>query len=127
MELIKKNIDKIKEIIEQIKIYSDSGVPVIVEGIKDKQSLEMLGIKQNVITLQGKSLLQIDEVFMDKKEVIILTDFDAEGKKLAFTLQKQLMHRRISPNLKFWKSLKFYLKKNFKDIESLAKIFDKMQ
>jgi len=55
---------------------------IIVEGKKDKEALEKLGIK-NIIELSKKPLFQVIEDIADNgKECVILTDLDKEGKEL---------------------------------------------
>jgi len=55
---------------------------IIVEGKKDKEALEKLGIK-NIIELSKKPLFQVIEDIADNgKECVILTDLDKKGKEL---------------------------------------------
>ncbi|RLI97735.1 MAG: hypothetical protein DRP00_03620, partial [Candidatus Aenigmatarchaeota archaeon] len=54
---------------------------IIVEGKKDREVLEKLGFK-NVVEISGKSLSEILKE-IKKDSVILLTDFDSEGEKLA--------------------------------------------
>ncbi len=69
---------------------SSSGKCIIVEGKKDKDSLEKLGIK-NIFTLSKKPLFSIVEDVAEKNnEVVILTDFDRKGKELYGKLKKDL-------------------------------------
>lgn len=57
---------------------------VIVEGKKDRAALENLGVgSSRILTLNKKPLFVVAEaVAKDYDEVVILTDLDAEGKKL---------------------------------------------
>ena len=66
---------------------------IIVEGIKDKKTLEKLGIK-NIVTLSKKPIFETIEK-IDCKEAIILTDFDKEGKKLYGKISKELKRNGI--------------------------------
>ncbi len=64
------------------KISKD--VAVVVEGKKDKAALEQLGIESNKIyVLNKKPLFAVaEEIAVGCTEIVILTDLDAEGKKL---------------------------------------------
>ena len=74
---------------------------IIVEGIKDKEALRVLGIKK-VITLKNKPLYKVIEEAAEKtKEAIILTDFDKEGKKIYSILKKGLQKHRIKVDMQF--------------------------
>lgn len=54
---------------------------VVVEGKKDKKAVEELGCKQ-VYCIDTHLYLLAEKVSLKHKKVIILTDLDAEGKKL---------------------------------------------
>ena len=53
---------------------------VIVEGKRDKQALCLLGFK-NILTI-NKGIYETAEKIKEKN-IIILTDFDSEGRKIA--------------------------------------------
>lgn len=59
-----------------------SGTLIIVEGKKDKASLERLGLS-NIITLSKKPLFSIiEDPSKSSKECAMLTDLDKKGKEL---------------------------------------------
>ncbi len=62
---------------------------VIVEGKKDKKVLCLLGFKK-IITL-NKGIYETTEK-LKENEVLILTDYDSEGKKIASELNRILQH-----------------------------------
>ncbi len=125
MDVLKKNIDKIEKIFEHIRLFSERGVPIVVEGAKDEQSLNRLGIAKNIVTLKGRKLFEIADALCEKKHAVILTDFDKTGTKIAYDLKREFEKRGIAPNLVYWKQLRSYLKSYSKDIESIAKIVEK--
>tara|TARA_Y100000310_G_scaffold159627_1_gene159295 strand:- start:55715 stop:56062 length:348 start_codon:yes stop_codon:yes gene_type:complete len=84
---------KIQEIKESNKL-------VIVEGKKDKISLNKLGIK-NIITLSKPLYLIIEEISNNHKEAIILTDLDKQGKKLYGILRHNLQKRGVKIDNRF--------------------------
>lgn len=62
---------------------------IIVEGLKDKNSLNCLGTGRRRIVILNKPLYQIVESVAAKTDqVIILTDFDKKGKELYGRLKK---------------------------------------
>lgn len=68
---------------------------ILVEGKKDKEALAKLGIT-NITTVSQKPIYQIVEsILLKKKEVIILTDFDAEGRRLYSRLYRQFQQYGI--------------------------------
>lgn len=76
---------------------------LIVEGLKDEKALKSLGLK-NIVRISGKPLIKVVEDVASKiqrskiHEVIILTDFDSEGRKLAARLTYLLQKYKIHPN-----------------------------
>ena len=99
---------------------------IIVEGKKDKTSLEKLGLKNIFIINEcGKSIYekieQIEER-ADKKKICILTDFDKKGKKLYLMIKSELSKRKV----KIDSSLRFILLKlEITHIEGLAGFINK--
>jgi 5S rRNA maturation endonuclease (ribonuclease M5) len=80
----------IDEFLESVKEYRN--IPIIVEGMKDRRALSALGFT-NIITL-NKSLFEVVEGIGERR-VAILTDLDAEGKKLYVALKDHLNRRGI--------------------------------
>jgi 5S rRNA maturation endonuclease (ribonuclease M5) len=88
------------------------GKTIVVEGPKDSKALKSLGVK-NIISLNGrplaefafhvsKSSISVDskhtQKSKQKKEVVILTDFDSEGRRLAAKLNYLLGKYRVLVN-----------------------------
>jgi 5S rRNA maturation endonuclease (ribonuclease M5) len=83
---------ELNEFIQKLKFCKKS---IIVEGQKDKKSLESLGLK-NIFTLSKKPIFEIaEEISKTADEIIILTDFDKEGKKLYGKISKELTRNGI--------------------------------
>ncbi|MFA4887759.1 MAG: toprim domain-containing protein [Candidatus Nanoarchaeia archaeon] len=91
---------------------------VLVEGIKDKRALENLGFKK-VITLKNRPLFEVVES-INEKEIILLTDLDAEGKKLYSILSKGLQRRGIKIDNKLRLGL---FKTGLRQVEALDEAF----
>ena len=70
---------------------------IIVEGKKDVQALNGLGLL-GAAALNGKPLGKFAEGVLTGKEVVILTDFDRQGKRLNARLCTLLQRRGIHPN-----------------------------
>ena len=67
-----------------------SKLPVIVEGKKDVSSLKELGV-EHVFCLNKEPLYKVIEMMAShSKKVVLLTDFDKEGKKLYGVLSSGL-------------------------------------
>jgi 5S rRNA maturation endonuclease (ribonuclease M5) len=81
--MFKKEIgEDLLKIIEEIKDKT-----IIVEGKRDKRILCSLGIK-NIVTIRKGLYETVEGLKAD--EVVILTDFDSEGRRIAKKLNKLL-------------------------------------
>jgi len=116
--------EKILHALERLAEESAKGVPMVVEGKKDIETLRVLGVEGKIISAKtgGKSILDVvSELEKSKtKEVIMLLDFDRRGKEWTKRLKQQLERTRIKPNLTFWFELSSLVGKEVKDVESLA-------
>ena len=75
---------------ELIKLLKDNkDVQVIVEGKRDKEVLCLLGFKK-ILTI-NKGIYETTEL-LKENELIILTDFDSEGRKIAKKMNLILQH-----------------------------------
>jgi 5S rRNA maturation endonuclease (ribonuclease M5) len=78
---------ELEEILKKLKSLDD--YLIVVEGEKDKKALKELNIK-NIATISGSSLEAFVEHLPKNKKILILTDFDKEGKQIAKRLAKIL-------------------------------------
>ena len=81
------------EIIDELENIKNKKYLVIVEGKKDKSSLEYFGL-YNILTLKNKPLFEIIES-VNYNDVVILTDLDHEGRKMFSKLNYQLQRSGI--------------------------------
>ena len=111
-----------KDLLESLKkvILQSRNLPVIVEGKKDRHSLEKLGFVE-IVCINRLPLYKLVENIR-AKEVLILTDLDSEGRKIYSELQKQLSARGIRINNHLRKLL---FKTEIRQIEGLAKYMEK--
>jgi len=119
-----KKLEKILKLLERLTTESAKGTPIIVEGRNDVNALHKLGLEGDIISAKssGKSFLDVlSEVERrEKREIILLMDFDRHGKEWTNRLARRLEEMKINPNLLFWKSLLSLVGRDVKDIEGLA-------
>src|SRR3989344_2969046 len=93
--------EKLEELNKFIGKIKNSGILVIVEGKKDRNALESLGIS-NIVELSKKPLFQIvEEIASSNDECIILTDLDKKGKEIYGKLNSNLQKHGVKVNNKF--------------------------
>lgn len=120
--LLEETLEQLEELITELKEHASDGTPIIVEGINDVGALKKLGIKGRFHKISiGKSLLNFIEGLAGSKEIIVLTDFDRTGDKLAKFCARHLKRLGVEPITEFREKLKLLVHKDVKDIEGLAK------
>jgi 5S rRNA maturation endonuclease (ribonuclease M5) len=96
---------------------------VIVEGKKDKASLEKLGVKE-VITLKRPVFEVCEEVSKKYREVAVLTDLDKEGRRLYSKVKVNLERQGVKINNNFRNFL--FRETNLRQIEGLDTYIDNL-
>lgn len=81
------------------------GKLLVVEGKNDEKALKSLGLN-NIIKINRKPLYQIaEEISSAAKEIVMLTDFDREGRALASRLTRLLKPYKIRINRRLRKKI----------------------
>jgi len=122
-----RRLEAVKELVEKVATHSRRGVPLIVEGPNDAKTLRALGIVGPVFCAKSRRLGLVDflESIAAHSEVIILTDFDIEGRALAWRLRRDLTSMRVRANTEIWKQLKALVRSEISGIENLGKYLDR--
>ena len=86
------------EIEELLETFSSIDEPIIVEGKRDAVVIKELGVKSKIYQISGKKLESVvEEVVKDGwKKVLVLTDFDVEGRKIAAAITRLLVADGVS-------------------------------
>jgi 2,5-diamino-6-(ribosylamino)-4(3H)-pyrimidinone 5'-phosphate reductase len=125
---VEQRFEAVTELVSAVAAHSRRGVPVIVEGPNDVRTLRKLGIPGPIFCAKSRRLGLVD--FLDSiathSEVIILTDFDKEGRALAWRLRKDLSQMRVKVNVEVWKQLKALARSEMVGIENLDKYLDRL-
>ncbi len=97
----------------------ESGAVIVVEGIRDRKSLEALGIRGLIVEASNKPAdLVAEEVCKVSKDVFIFTDCDRSGLILKNRLLKAFECRGVIPDTK--KSEKMLSLCRVKSVEALV-------
>lgn len=115
---------RLSRIVEELSQCVEQGVPILIEGKKDEEALNELGINGNIIKVSGSGLKLFEIAEMATKsssKVIILTDFDKKGEILAKKLSKDIQSLGSHPDLSIRRKIMNSSRKYIKDIESLPK------
>jgi 5S rRNA maturation endonuclease (ribonuclease M5) len=126
---VEVRFEKLERLIDQISEESGKGGVIVVEGNRDRDSLREIGITGSILCLQSsrKNTLGFVEGLHDVDKVIILTDFDREGVRLAKRLARVLSAERIRNNLVLWQELRRLTRGDIRSIEELPKYYQRLQ
>ncbi len=115
-----ERLEKLEELILELQQMSDKGALIIVEGKRDRKALRALGITGAIMLGTKKSILVFcEEVAREYNNVIVLTDWDKKGEKLAALMEGYLRSTSATVNMDIRKKIKNLVQKRIKDIESL--------
>ncbi|MEM1589817.1 MAG: toprim domain-containing protein [Candidatus Bathyarchaeia archaeon] len=128
---LKEKAEQIQQILEQLAEEARSGKPILVEGRKDEQALKTLGITGKIIFAKKglKTLLDvISEIETSSpNEVILMLDFDREGRELTEHLKTHVEKAGVKVNLHYWLKLSNLTGREIKDVEGLAKYMETLK
>jgi len=122
--------EKARLILEALTEKAREGALILVEGTRNVEALRRLGVEGEFFRVKiGKPLKESIQSLVEAgpKEIIILTDFDRGGVRLAQTIASLLELQGVHPNLDFWLKLKGLLGREIKDVEGLAGYFENVK
>jgi 5S rRNA maturation endonuclease (ribonuclease M5) len=128
---LKDRVEKIELLLAKLSEESERGKPLIVEGKKDSEALQALGVNGHILTVKtgGKSYLQatVEIEALGACEVILFLDFDRRGREGTKRLQENLERGKIMVNVKFWRELHSLVGREVSCIESLPAYLSTIQ
>lgn len=115
-----ERLEELEKVLQELE-YLSASVPIVVEGLRDRNALRQLGIAKNVYSLnKGISVFSFcEDISKRAKSAVILTDWDKRGGQLARMLRDGLEANGVRANDSIRKQLVILSKKEIKDIESL--------
>jgi 5S rRNA maturation endonuclease (ribonuclease M5) len=101
---------------------------ILVEGLKDRAALTVLGVGGEVWQVQGPNSIfsTAERLAKENKEAVILTDWDRKGGQLAHLLRSSMNANGIRFDENIRMKLVILVKKDIKDIESLPAFYSRL-
>lgn len=128
---LKEREEKLQLLLQSLAEESAKGIPIIVEGKKDINSLRAFSIQGPIISAKsgGRNLLSlVSEIEEDRPlEIILLLDFDRRGKELTRRLKRHLEASKITVNISFWLQIFKLAGKEIRNVESLVKYMETLK
>ena len=120
---LKERHEKLEEVVAKLVQEASKGKPIVVEGKKDAQALQQLGVTGKIFTVKtgGKSFLEAtaEIEMLGGSSVILLLDFDRRGKEGTARLKHDLERLKIKVDTRFWRDLQALAAREVQCIESL--------
>ena len=126
---VQVRFERLQKLIERIHDEADKGGIIVVEGLRDKESLRLMGIKGRILCLQSsrKNIFLFAEQFNGESQVIVLTDFDREGVFLANRLARILNSQKVHANLTLWRELRGLTRSELRSVQELPRLYQRLQ
>jgi len=123
-----ERLERLEKVFQELEELSDS-IPIIVEGLRDRNALRRLGITKNIHPLnKGKSVFGFcEDMSRRTKKAVILTDWDRRGGQLARMLKDGLEANGVQVNDEIRKQIVLLSKKEVKDMESVPTFIDRLK
>lgn len=115
-------LDRLEEALEALLAASnEDSVPILVEGDKDETALRHLGVRGPILKVHaGETLFaHIENVSREHRKLILLTDWDRTGGRLAQRMREACGANGISLDESHRKALSRAVGGHVKTVESL--------
>lgn len=120
MQVYERRLENIEEILAELVLLAEENAVLIVEGKRDVQALNRLGVKGHFEIATQRSLSNFCEnISRMNEKVVILTDWDRRGNLLMLKMTKHFHSFGVNPNTLLRERLLSIAQKEIKDVESL--------
>jgi 5S rRNA maturation endonuclease (ribonuclease M5) len=119
-------IRELKTVFHELIRASDSGAIIIVEGPSDRDSLRTLGVEGEILLASTQPDVNLVDSITPDAEVIILSDWDTEGKKIEERLNKLFSSKGIVVNTEFRRRIFRLVGREIKSIENLSQYLEEI-
>jgi len=105
--------------IMELNRLAAEGSVVLVEGARDVRAMRGVGYKGDIVGVSDVTRKESESLLATSKRVIIMTDLDREGGRLAARFAKSFTHRGVSVSLDQRRRLLLASRGVFRHIENL--------
>jgi len=122
-----ETLEELTRILDELRERSQEWV-VLVEGLKDRAAMTVLGVGGEIWQVQGPNTIfsVAERLAKEGKKAIILTDWDRKGGQLARSLRDALKANVVPYDDQLRMRLVVLVKMEIKDIESLPAFFTRL-
>ncbi len=124
----RRRYERLLRILDRIRTESQMGALVVVEGQNDASALGRIGLGARILQIKSSGLRLHDFIdSIESKRVIVLTDFDVEGKELASRISEELQRKGIHVNNVARRQLASIVKPEVTKIEEIPSLIARME
>jgi len=123
----KERLDEIQAVLEEL-ISRDPKAVILVEGMRDRGALTILGVKGEMIQVQSSDgIFAIAErLAREGRAAIIMTDWDRKGGQLGRLLRNALAANAVPFDDTLRQRLVVVSKQDIKDVQSLPSLYSRL-
>jgi 5S rRNA maturation endonuclease (ribonuclease M5) len=117
-----ERLEEIEAALVELSDRARSGAIILVEGRRDREALDQIGIRGEIIMTSQKQLFNLcEELARSGTDVVVLTDWDERGEEVAGQIRVYMEADGGHPDLIIRETIKGLVRKEIKDVESLYK------
>jgi len=119
--------EKLEKVLWRIAGESSSGTVIIVEGRKDKEALRRLGLVGPIVCFKSSGRGLADFLGnIEARKVMVLTDFDKEGKDISARINEELAHLDMKTDHMLRKRLGALVRQDARTIQDLFRYVERI-
>ena len=123
-----ERLAEVQQVIDELANRALNGATILVEGKRDREALDLLGIKGEIIMTSQKPLFNLcEELARSSGDVIILTDWDERGEEVARQVRTFLEADGVRPDTTIRATIIPLVRKEIKDVENLHKYMERLK
>ena len=123
----RERLEELQSILDEM-ISRDPDAVILVEGMRDRGALTILGVKGEMVQVQSSDgILPIAErLAREGRTAIIMTDWDRKGGQLARLLRNALIANAVPYDDSLRQRLVIIAKQDIKDVQSLPSLYSRL-
>ena len=117
-----ERLAEVQQVIDELANRALNGATILVEGKRDREALDLLGIKGEIIMTSQKTVFNLcEELARSGGDIIIMTDWDERGEEVARQVQIFLEADGVRADTTIRATIKPLVRKEINDVENLHK------
>lgn len=123
----KERLKELQAILDEL-MERDEGVVILVEGLRDRGALTILGVRGEMLQVQSSDGIfpVAERLAKEGRKAIILTDWDRKGGQLCRLLKNALKANAVPYDDVLRHRLVVIARQDIKDVQSLPSLYSRL-